>query len=572
MATRIHHYEIEEELFSAGPSTFFRARNEMLGHPVLLRRLTIEAGRAEDARATFFREMRHAAALHHPNIQRALDVMEAEGYLWSVHEFRTGTPSDQRVRETGPATIAEAARLGSEVSDALAHMHSRGFVHGKVKPSVVLVDEQGIQLINLVKSADLAAGIWPLRAAVLGLSPFSAPEEFDGRRPTRESDLYGLAATVAFWLTNGYPRGGATVDAAIERAKSGAPAIDLRALRPDLPQGLADALAAALDREPFQRHGSAASLGTLLVETHRRLAAEVPSGFETGVHLLPTGSLESLEILGRHGSGAFGVVFRARPRDGDTLYAVKALKPEHRQDRDARERFLREARAIQGIDHRNVIKIRGVGEEGGTPYAVMEFVEGPDLGTLLLREGALPPARAARLAAGVARGLEAIHLEGIIHRDLKPHNVLLAPGERPIIADFGVARSAASDRLTMTGHFVGTPAYMAPEQFDDVPPTFAVDLFALGAILHEMLTGQPPFTGRDALSTIRAIKESPPPRLPADLPSILGDVVTRLLQKDPAARYAKTSTLADDLERVAAVLEAGRVAEGTAEGAADEGA
>ncbi len=148
--------------------------------------------------------------------------------------------------------------------------------------------------------------------------------------------------------------------------------------------------------------------------------------------------------------------------------------------------------------------------------------------------------------------------------------MLLAPGDRPIIADFGVARSAASARLTMTGHFVGTPAYMAPEQFDDVPPTFSVDQYALGAILHEMPAGRAPFSGKDALS-IRAIKESPPPRLPADLPSSLGDIVTRLLQKDPAARYPKTTALAADLERVAGLLEAGRVAEAAAEGAADEG-
>jgi serine/threonine protein kinase len=141
---------------------------------VLLRRLTVETSRAEDVRATFFREMRHAAALHHPNIQRAIDVMEADGYLWSVHEFRTGTPSDQRVKETGPPPSRRPPASVGGVRRARAHACARVRPR-KVKPSVVLIDEQGIQLINLVKSADLAAGIWPLRPAVLGLSPFSAP-------------------------------------------------------------------------------------------------------------------------------------------------------------------------------------------------------------------------------------------------------------------------------------------------------------------------------------------------------------------------------------------------------------
>jgi serine/threonine protein kinase len=426
-----------------------------------------------------------------------------------------------------------------------------------VSPRWVVLDERrDAMLINLVKSADLAAGVWPLRGPVLGLSPFTAPEEFSGQRPTAESDLYGLAATILFWLTDRFPRGGTTEEEALERAREGAPAVDLRTERPDVPAVLADAIDAALEPDALKRHGSAASLGSLLLEIHRRLAADVPSGFETGVHLLPSGAMQSVEILSRHGSGAFGVVFRARERARNSIVAIKALKPEHRTDSEARERFLREARALQGIDHPHVVKIRGIGEQGGTPFVVMDFVSGPDLGTLLLKEGTVPPARAARLAAGIARGLEAIHREGIIHRDLKPHNILVAPGDRAVIADFGVARHAgAAARLTMTGHFVGTPAYMAPEQFEDVPSTPLVDLYSLGAILYEMLAGQTPFPVKDTLSTIRAIREDTPRPLPDDLPDALASIAMRLLQKDPAQRYPRASDLAADLEAFAARLE-----------------
>jgi serine/threonine protein kinase len=551
---RLGNYEIEEQLFRSGPSTFFRARNAILGNPVIVRRLDVDPARATEVRETFFLEMRHAASLMHPKIQRALDVMELDGYLWSVHEFRTATQTDQRVRENGPFTVPEAARMGSEVSDALSHLHARGFVHGKISPRWVVADEQGVQVINLVKSAELAAGHWPLRPVVLGLSPFSAPEEFAGARPTAESDVHAFAGTFLYWLTGAYPRGGATEEEALERARQGAPAVDPRASRSDVPDALADALAAALEPDPSRRHGSAASLGTLLAEIHRRLAAEVPSGFESGVRLKPAGCEESLEILGRHGSGAFGVVFRAKSSAGRSLYAVKALKPEHRNDTEARERFLREARAIQDIEHPNVVKIRGVGEENGTPYCVMEFIPGPDLGTILLREGMLPPARAARLGAGIARGLEAIHQEGIVHRDLKPHNILVAPGDRPVIADFGVARSLAAPRLTMTGHLVGTPAYMAPEQFDDHPTTVAVDLYALGAILYELLTGNPPFPGKDAMTTIRAIRDTPAPRLPPEMPDAFAVIVERLLRKEPSQRYARAGVLASDLEALSGRL------------------
>jgi serine/threonine protein kinase len=559
MGARVGNYELEEETLSAGPSTFFKARNVILGNPVVVRRVSIDPARADDVRATFFREMRHAASLQHAAVWKPLDVLDVDGFLWSVHDVRRGTQSEVRVREGGPTTLAEAARWGGEIADCLAHMHARGFVHGRVSPRWVLVDDLGAQLISFTKSADLAAGIWPLRPAVMGLSAFSAPEEFADRRPTSHSDFYSLAATIVYWLTGAYPRGGATPEEAETRARAGASATNVRALRSDLPPVLASALESALALDPFQRPGSVASLGQLLVETYRRLAAEVPSGFETGVFLLPTGASESVQILGRHGSGAFGVVFRARARDGGAIYAVKALKPEHRHDQDARERFLREAQALREINHPNVVHIRAVGEENGTPYAVMEFIPGPDLGTLLLREGALCPARAVRIASGIARGLEAIHREGIVHRDLKPHNILVAPGDRPVIADFGVARSLSSTRLTMTGSLVGTPAYMAPEQFDDEAPTFSVDLYALGAILHEMLSGQAPFSGRDAISTIRAIREQSPPILSTDVPEPVHAVVARLLQKRAEDRFADATTTAAALESLAERLELERV-------------
>ncbi|MBL9089266.1 MAG: protein kinase [Planctomycetia bacterium] len=561
MGLRVGNYELEEELLTAGPSTFYRARNVILGSPVSVRRLTIDPARADDVRATFFREMRHAAALQHPTCWRPIDVLDADGYLWSVQDARRGTMSEDRVRELGPMTLADAARYGGELADALSYLHARGFVHGRVSPRWTLVDEQGAQLISFTKSADLAAGIWPLRDAVNGLTAFSSPEELAGGRTTSAGDLYALAGTLVFWLTGAYPRGGATPQDAFARAKAGAPLVDFRALRPDLPPVLATAIDHALAADPEQRHGSVASLGQLLVETYRRLAAEVPSGFETGVFLRPTGGMEPVQILGRHGSGAFGVVFRAKARDHDTVYAVKALKPEHRHDTDARERFLREAQALQAIDHPNVVRIRAVGEEGGTPYAVMDFVAGPDLATLLLREGAMSPCRALRIAAGVARGLEAIHLEGIVHRDLKPHNILVAPDDRPVIADFGVARSMSATRMTMTGRFVGTPAYMAPEQFDDEAPTFTVDLYALGAILHEMLAGAAPFAGRDAISTIRAIREQPPPRLPDDVPETVREVVDRLLRKEPAERYPTATAVRGVIEALQCRLEAERVPE-----------
>ena len=341
----------------------------------------------------------------------------------------------------------------------------------------------------------------------------------------------------------------------MERARAGARLEPLRARVPEVPDLMARAIDAALHPDPDQRRGSAASIGTVLDEVHRRLAAEVPSGFSTGALLRPDGTDAQVEVQGRHGSGAYGIVFRARTVEDGQVHAVKALKPEHRDDQNARERFLREARALQGISHPNVVRIRAVGEERGTPYAVMEFIEGPDLGTLLLREGCLGPPRAVRLAAGIARGLEAIHAEGILHRDLKPHNILLAPDDRAVIADFGVAKLFAAPRMTMTGMMVGTPAYMAPEVFEGQEPTPSVDLYAVGAILYELLMGAPPFEGTGAVSTIQEIRTAPAPDLPAEVPEPLRRLVARLLSKDPAVRHASAAELVAELDGMVAHLD-----------------
>jgi serine/threonine protein kinase len=545
-------YEVGEQILTRGPSVFYRATNVLLGHEVALRRLTVDPARAEDARQTFYREMRLCAALAHPHVSRPLDVFEADGYLWSVHENRGFRNAYELTQESGPLSVADAARVGAHIADALAHMASRGYVHGKVNPATVVVDDRrDALLINLVKAADLKAGVWPLRPAVLGLTPFSSPEEFRGERPTAASDLYGLAATIVYWLVLRWPRGGATEEEALRRARDGAPLVDLRDLRPDVPPALAARLVRALEPDPVKRTGSVAGLGSLLTETWQRLAAEVPSGFGPGARLVPEGGTCTVEIVGRHGAGAFGVVLKGRVDSGAEV-AVKALKPEHRDNREAEERFVREARAMRQVDHPNVVRIHGVGEEGGTPYAVMDFVSGPDLATLLLRQGSLPPRRVARIGAGIAHGLAAIHREGIIHRDLKPHNILVADGDRAVIADFGVARAADVTRMTHTGSIVGTPVYMAPEQFEEGrPPTAAVDLWALGTILFELLTGRPPFPGPDTVSTMKAIREHPFPPLDPEIPEVLASVTRRLLEKHPDARYAEAAEVAVALEILA---------------------
>jgi len=217
-------------------------------------------------------------------------------------------------------------------------------------------------------------------------------------------------------------------------------------------------------------------------------------------------------------------------------------------------RFLREAQAVAALKHPNIVQIYDVGEVEGRPYFTMELVEGPSL-TEQVAGTPQNANRAAQLTATLARAVHVAHQAGIIHRDLKPGNVLLTDDGTPKITDFGLARHFDGDGgLTLDGVRVGTPSYMSPEQISGTSGALgpAADIYALGAILYEMLTGRPPFRAATATETQRqAIEEEPaaPSRLNAKVPRDLETICLKCLHKDPARRYASAAALADDLER-----------------------
>src|SRR5262249_6446049 len=261
---------------------------------------------------------------------------------------------------------------------------------------------------------------------------------------------------------------------------------------------------------PDAAPAAAGSADRPLLLTESRIDAPLPpppppSGAPTplpGLSGLPC-AFGAYELLAEVGSGGMGVIYKARQ---GALGRTVALKMIHaaRCGTDELERFQREARAAAALDHPNVMPVYDCGSQDGRPFFTMAFIDGPSLADLA-RPGPLPPAEAARLTRGAAAGVAYAHAHGILHRDLKPHNVMVDPQGRPRVTDFGLARRLQdSTPLTRDGQAVGTPSYMAPEQvrgeMDALGP--ATDVYGLGAILYELLTGRPPFEGGSSYSVL----------------------------------------------------------------------
>ncbi|MBA4017942.1 MAG: hypothetical protein C0483_12275 [Pirellula sp.] len=291
-----------------------------------------------------------------------------------------------------------------------------------------------------------------------------------------------------------------------------------------------------------------------LFPSHTLVAGEdIPAGRAgAGIEQLPR--IRGYEVAGILGRGGMGVVYKAKHLKLNRVVALKMLLAGPYASPRELARFECESQAVAALRHPHIVQIHDVGDLDGRPFFTMEFVEGGSLAQQL-KGTPQPSPRAAELVANLAMAVQLAHTKRIIHRDLKPANILLTDDGTPKIADFGLARHIEGDlELTMVGARVGTPSYMAPEQamgdLGSIGPS--VDIYALGTILYEMLTGRPPFRAETAIETERqvvAVEPVPPSRLNANVPRDLETICLKCLRKDPARRYTTAAELADDLRR-----------------------
>jgi tetratricopeptide (TPR) repeat protein/predicted Ser/Thr protein kinase len=276
-------------------------------------------------------------------------------------------------------------------------------------------------------------------------------------------------------------------------------------------------------------------------------ADALPTQGEALIGVLLAERYEILELLGQGGMGA---VYKARDTELERLVALKLIRPELASNPEILRRFKQELILAREVTHRNVIRIFDLGQAKGVKFITMEFVEGRDLRTLLKDKGKLSPDEAVQIIAQVCRALEAAHAAGVVHRDLKPQNIMLDAKERVYVMDFGIAHSLETPGMTQTGALLGTPEYMSPEQAKGMKVDARSDLFALGIIFYEMLTGGSPYKADTALATLlKRTQERPQPPADVDptIPKAISDVVVKCLEIDREHRFSTAREILEDL-------------------------
>ena len=248
------------------------------------------------------------------------------------------------------------------------------------------------------------------------------------------------------------------------------------------------------------------------------------------------------------GGGGMADVYKAQDKLLDRAVAVKILHQQYANDAEFVEKFRREATAAAKLAHPNIVNIYDVGEDGGSQYIVMEYVSGPTLKEVIQQKGCLEPIEAVRIAKEIASALESAHRNNLVHCDIKPHNILVVPDGHIKVTDFGIARAVSASTMTYSGSVMGSVHYFSPEQAKGTVITTKSDVYSLGVVLYEMLTGQLPFNGETSVSiALKHLQEEPVPirQLNPSIPPVLEAIVQKAMSKDPADRPSSTELYAD---------------------------
>ena len=522
-------------------ATSYLARDQTQNGMVVLKIIRAELGADDSLLDGLRNQAEKLGSLVSPQAVKILDCGRAEAGLYAVFEYAGEKKLADLLRPGGRLSVEQTLDVARQVGLCLLDAHAHGLVHGDLRPANILMLGEGqLKLVGfgLAQALDLGQ---LLAGRVLEEEEYDAPELAAGAALDARADLFALGVTLFEMLTAQRP------PRADHLPDAGRPS----RLRPELPPGLDDLVARCLASDPLDRPQSAAEFLEGVDESLRAIAAAARRGL-VGIEDALTGHmLGAYRLVDKLGRGGMATVYKAYEPALDRYVAVKVLPQQFAQDAEFLARFRREAKAIARLNHPNIVPVFNFGEEGELAYIVMRYVEGGTLKNLLGRP--MPPARAARLALPVARALSYAHRQGVVHRDVKPANVLLAEGDWPLLSDFGLARMMGSSvQLTQTGVGVGTPVYMSPEQGQGLAVDGRSDVYSLGIVLYEMLTGQVPFQADTPLAIVLKHISAPlpmPRQVNPGIPESLERIILKATAKDPTHRYQSADELVEALDQ-----------------------
>jgi serine/threonine protein kinase/tetratricopeptide (TPR) repeat protein/TolB-like protein len=562
-------YEILKSLGEGGMGAVYKARDHELDRMVALKVIRPELAGHPDILRRFKQELILARQVTHKNVVRIFDLGTADGRKFITMDFIEGRDLKSILNERGKISAIEAVPIVQQICRGLEAAHAEGVVHRDLKPQNIMVDDAGrvwLMDFGLARSMELSG--LTRTGVLMGTPDYMSPEQARAEKVDARSDLFSLGIIFFEMLTGRLPFQADTLMAKLlQRVQQRAVAVT--EIDPAIPPEVSAVVSKCLEPDITKRYqtirevlddlsGGARSISSSSSASSSASGSSTRAPSESSpISLVELGPGSQFgpryRIEAVIGEGGMGKVYKAYDSDLDRTVALKLVRPELAKDGNSLQRFKQELLLASRISHRNILRIHDLGDVDGVKFISMAFVQGMDLHDLIAKQGRLPTERAVNIAKQLAGALEAAHAEGVVHRDLKPRNVLIDVDDHIYISDFGLAKSLDADKTGMTrvGEVLGTPRYMSPEQAESKAADNRSDIYSLGIILYEMLTGEVPFTGESSLQVMfQHVQQQPkdPRLLNPEMPEYLATIILKCLEKDPALRYQSAKDLLQDLE------------------------
>jgi len=546
-------YQVGARIGGGGMGAVYKAHDRRLDRWVALKFLARDLERDDTARERFLMEARMASAASHRHVS-TIHGIEAtdDGRLFIVMGYCEGQTLKERLKKA-PITVIDALQLAGQTAEGLVHIHSKGIVHCDIKPSNLMVTEDGIKILDFGLAQWGSASVTTLSASTSpGTPAYAAPEQARGEIVDVRTDIWAVGVVLYEMLAGRPPFSGEYPEAISYSIRHDPPA-SLRDSDRTIPPEVESLVLKALEKDPNSRFQTATELAGELrrVEATIRQDNRFPFG-PIGLPSLVGKTVSHYRITGKLGIGGMGVVYEARDLRLSCRVALKFASEEN-LDADAVRRLEREADTIAQLNNRHICTVYGTTEHEGRPCIVMERLEGMNLKQHMLKKP-LETSEIVDIAVQITEALKAAHAVGIVHRDIKPSNIFVDKHGFVKVLDFGLARRLRLDAIdegaeqcsTIPGRPIGTVNYMAPERIRQTSVDTRTDLFSLGVVIYEMATERLPFAASSSAETASNILDHDPVPLrelsPAR-PARLQRIVNRLLAKEPARRYQSAAAL-----------------------------